>query len=461
MRERVYYRIVVELMSALSIGAADSTKTDNDVVLDSRGLPLLPATSLAGVYRSFFDTKQAQSIFGDISNTNAGDGGSDRAQVQVESAVRVYDGEWIGGNSTIAVRDSVSLKGKVAIDKLKFDREAVQAGARFVTYIEIVDLNRCSCTDIESAIKALHSGELCLGSKTTRGFGRLEVVRCQRRGFGERDVDEWLDFDLFSAQDSPSWSVADDITKSIRSDATFNGVELRLSLELRGGISIREYTTEPGDGVNPYQDYGQMIVHGISDDSALHEDVPVIPGTSWAGAFRERYTAMYGDAGEARTRSLFGYVDQNGGMNQSKKSRITFSESTLRGGEWKVYTRNAIDRFTGGTIDGALYTERTYYGGTTELVIRIDPYDGLSLDDCRPLVCVLADLHNGFLAVGGLTSVGRGLFRIADVTLTVNGVVQDGFATALLNPADGFADGALIAPDVDRAASIMSGKAGR
>ena len=37
-----------------------------------------------------------------------------------------------------------------------------------------------------------------------------------------------------------------------------------------------------------------------------------------------------------------------------------------------LYTRNAIDRFTGAAVTGALYTEKTYYNGETTLEIACD-----------------------------------------------------------------------------------------
>jgi CRISPR/Cas system CSM-associated protein Csm3 (group 7 of RAMP superfamily) len=264
---------------------------------------------------------------------------------------------------------------------------------------------------------------------------------------------------MFAAGDSPSWSIADDITGKIGSGVTPGGIELRLSLELRGGISIREYTTSlsdddgPADKDEPYFDYSQMIVHGIVDKNG--QDVPVIPGTSWAGAFRERYASL---ADDSRTRTLFGFVSQMGHTETNSKSRIVFEESSLEGGEWKKITRNAIDRITGGTMDGALYTERTYFGGATDLVIGITPLDGLDSSFFEPLMCAIADLHNGFLSVGGLTSIGRGLFRIRDARLVVNGEPVEGFAEELLMPAS---DGdELIAPDIRSLASMLCRRGG-
>ena len=82
----------------------------------------------------------------------------------------------------------------------------------------------------------------------------------------------------------------------------------------------------------------------------------------------------------------------------------------LDGGYYKTVTRNSIDRFTSGTNDGALYTEKTYYGGSAGLELLFT--EKQSDDVKRAVLAVIADLDNGFLSVGGLTSVGRGLFSV-------------------------------------------------
>ena len=89
----------------------------------------------------------------------------------------------------------------------------------------------------------------------------------------------------------------------------------------------------------------------------------------------------------------------------------------LDGGYYKTVTRKSIDRFTSGTNDGALYTEKTYYGGSTELELLFT--EKQSDDVKRAVLAVIADLDNGFLSVGGLTSVGRGIFSVEK--LCING----------------------------------------
>ena len=49
-----YYRIEFELTSPLAVGSGENNLTDKDIVRDSRGIPYIPGSSLAGVYRSLF-----------------------------------------------------------------------------------------------------------------------------------------------------------------------------------------------------------------------------------------------------------------------------------------------------------------------------------------------------------------------------------------------------------------------
>jgi CRISPR/Cas system CMR subunit Cmr4 (Cas7 group RAMP superfamily) len=225
---------------------------------------------------------------------------------------------------------------------------------------------------------------------------------------------------------------------------------LNLGLKLVGGISIREYQTE-AEGVA----YSQLTVHGVIDDDGNR--VPVIPGTSWAGALLARckdtrVVQSYGN----HAITLFGTVNEQ--TKEQMRSRVIIDESTVSGGTWKAYTRNSIDRFTGGTVDTALYSEEMYWGGTTKLVLTIRNVSQLCNDPSaalRPLVATLADLHNGFLAVGGLTAVGRGMFTIdqSQSTILVGGtnVTQEFFRAFMGNASNGFAQ-----PNVAAVAKLLS-----
>ena len=476
MPNKTYYRIEFELLSALSIGATDSDVTDHDMVLDSRGLPLIPGTSLAGAYRNLFfdgeatDEKAAERdcrrIFGDLDVGN--------------SPLRVYDATYESGNGTISIRDSVSLENKVAKPGLKFDRQIVERGTRFVTYLEILreaqsehDEIGCTRQDVERIVAAMEDGTITLGAKTTRGLGRVSVIDCRTRSFSlPDDKDAWLHFDMFGNPDEQWHESLAGVNTLVATDAQSHKTSslpsrpndklvITLALTLRGGISVREYTTEVDEA-----DFSQLIVH-TSDN--VDDPTPIIPGTSWAGAIRTRYEQLAKSLQTPAniTKELFGYVGKDSeNKTLTQRSRITFSESIVEGGEWISYTRNAIDRITGGTIPRALFTERSYYGGTTELVITIDRpgelCNRLGKGIYAPLLATLADLHNGFLAVGGLTAVGRGLFHIDGTrsSLMLPGVSNEESQALSKRFFDGLlaeeTDG-LVQPDLQMLSTIITG----
>ena len=69
----------------------------------------------------------------------------------------------------------------------------------------------------------------------------------------------------------------------------------------------------------------------------------------------------------------FGYVDVKAGKGKktAQQSMIVIGESVLKNSVPLVTTRNKINRFSAATVDGALYTEKAYFGGETQLEIKI------------------------------------------------------------------------------------------
>lgn len=400
---RVYYKLDISLISPISIGSGLNVDTDKDVILDSTGKPFIPATSIAGVLKNYIRNKDdvlANIIFGFIPTTKEEKekaNNKDPKYIERDSAISVYDGLMTSDEKFIANRDMVALENKVARKGAKFDMEAVEPGAEFTAYLELKDSAWFST--IEEALSAMNSGIIRLGTKTTRGYGRVALT-VYKKQFD--NIDAWLDFDMICEDE---WTEADRINPCGGSL-----INISLKLKSKGGVSIREYTTEPSTEEEKMPDYITMGLHTKKNDDG--SSVPVIPGTSWAGMFMDRYNEL---TDKNSTEKLFGFVHdrKKDGDDKVQKSCIIFDESQLHGGVYKTTTRNAIDRFTGGTKSGALYTEKTYYYGETELNISFTRVPEES--ELKVLAFCLADLHNGFLALGGLTSIGRGLFEIVEL----------------------------------------------
>ena len=393
---RAYYLMQLVLVSPMSVGSGESRFTDHDIALDSRGLPFIPATAIAGVFRHFFGEGCAE-LFGSIEN--------DKGE---PSHIVFYDACETRPTFT-TTRDCVAMKEgeKTAKDKAKFDLQAEETNAVFETVIELDEVGCKFADELETAIAALNSGVIRFGAKTSRGYGEARVRELYRAQFTlPVDADRWLDFDMFSCGDGCYESIAPARYSFSRY------TRITLSLSQKGGISIRQYTTERQENQNKAEGKGANYKHiSLYSDDPDKPGVPVIPGTSWAGAFRSRYSEFMGT--EKRD-ELFGFVKEKSG--ESRASRIIFSESQLSAYTQKEITRNSVDRFSGGVKHSSLYTEKAVFNGKCTLEIAVkDAAD----EELAALCAVICDLDRGYLAVGGLTAVGRGLFRVD--RMTVNG----------------------------------------
>ncbi len=407
------YRIEFSLASGLSVGSGWGIQTDNDVIKRTDGKPFIPGTSLAGVYRNIVSHKHSKvevdNFFGNVS-INKGD--LYDSINSVTSKILVYDADVYGDCYGISIRDSVSLDdGKVSIDGAKYDFEVVNAGTKFVTYFEVNSCEKNIEEDkkhINEIINAFHNENIMIGGKTTRGLGNIKNSIVKEMIFYlPDDVDKWIEFDMY---DDNKWETLKEYKGDNRQDSSI--IKIHLSLKQSGGILIRQYSGKPGDVCSrQLENY----------DPDKKEFIPIIPGTSWAGAFRHRAKefAAVTDNGEKIINELFGNCDKDGGK---KKSNIYFSESYIKYYTRMNTTRNAVDRFTGGTINGALYTESVVFDGDTTLDILL-PKDTEQLT-INIIAAVIADLQEGFLAVGGENSIGRGIFKITGISINKKNIID-------------------------------------
>nr|WP_298056459.1 RAMP superfamily CRISPR-associated protein [uncultured Lachnoanaerobaculum sp.] len=400
--KKQYLKIEFTLLSPLSIGNGKNEKTDQDIVLNSRGIPYIPGSAVAGVFRDackkVMGDEWTQRYFGSIRD-NCNDN-----KTITESQFRVYDAYIQSEEYFVSRRDGVALDDyKYGIPGAKFDREILESGIIFRTFIERdMDANESEEDAFNKLAEVLYNIPIFFGSKISRGYGRVGNFKIFKKefSFDTKQGSGWLDFDMYTYD----WlKKSSEISKS---DKVFlENKKITLELALQGGISIRQYTTEIKEGVKQVPDMKQLIVRQKNKSGKL-EEVPVIPGTTWAGAIGHRMKLFYPNVSK-----YFG----KGGEDGKIRSKIFFSESQLKNSVSKVISRNAIDRFTGSTVDGALFTEQIYYGGTTVLEIYFDLYKEIDLDFIKSLAVALSDLHEGLLAIGGGTSIGRGIFKVTKV----------------------------------------------
>ena len=417
---RTYILIAGELSAPLLVGSGEEEETNMDVILDERGKPFIPGSALAGPLRRYLSEASgdaaANYVFGDSVN---GEKSSSSPKIGRQSRLLVYDTEL--NTPKLCHRDGVRLDGfKTAEDKAKYSMQVVERGAGYTIRLELVEreddlaaeAEKLSVVDgmeqIRTLIAGLYRGEITLGAKSRRGFGSLGVwdVRIKQFDMTQRESHlAWLDWD-WEHQDAFGGAERWD-PQQLADTIKVMGHRLCVPLKVKNTIMIRRYPeSDCLDWVLP--DYVQLKSAGKA----------VIPGTGWLGAIRGRLTAILQDMGiaedqEATQKKLEPILGSWSTEQVLLASTVKVEESVLKGGYALPITRNAIDRFTGGTVRGALYTGEPWVGGHTELVLRWPCRLEKALSDaiCGLLLWVVSDLQNGLLAVGGETAVGRGIFK--------------------------------------------------
>ena len=185
-----------------------------------------------------------------------------------------------------------------------------------------------------------------------RSSGILEVTRFadERR----TACMAWLSGDVWSTNQGKKKLPPNPLTTDQR---TFFRIEA--DFRLRTSLLIRSTSADPKD----------------PDMTHLHSNgKPVIPGTSFAGAFRQR-AALIANALKWKTHKndedpvceLFGPIHKQDNKNQQTKqtdlwaSRVTIEEHLVENVKPQWQDRVAIDRFTGGSLQSALFNEKPVY----------------------------------------------------------------------------------------------------
>lgn len=439
---RMCVELLGSLLSPMSIGSGESQQTDGDVVQNAAGKPFIPGSTVAGILRDYsrvmLGKERTEQLFG------MEKGGIPGSEADRQSRIFCYDA--CLEQAELMVRDGVRLgESKTAIPQSKYELQAVERGARFRLRLELIQRKDCLHTDSEEPeviskalkeawkeeeqavrtwITGFQSGELRIGAKSRRGFGKVNLEQARVLCFNMTKKEEyrrWLEWDW---DNSDAFSEAKDLETEGSERTPMLEEVLEIPLKIPYTLIIRNYNGTLGK--NGDADYEHLTV-------SQRKEQAVIPGSSFAGAFRsylakltasqagiswkeaqKRLQPYFGTWTEENPKKLQPYSDTWTEENQEKltASKVVFEETLIKGGHRLPITRTAIDRFTGGTVSGALFEEVPWVGGTTTLCIRWkkaeDSKENAIL--CGLLLFAVYDLWDGFLTVGGETAVGRGIF---------------------------------------------------
>ncbi len=413
-RERIVVEGTLVLETPTHLGSGDAQDSlDMPLLLDPlEGKALLTGASIAGAVRHYLrehSASLADSLFGKVSAEE---------KESVQSPLIVDDA--LGGEPDVELRDGVAIEPTTCTAEAgkKFDMELLAAGTEFELSFELSVLKGQEDklrTAFVLALRGLEKGEIHLGKRKRRGFGRCRVTGWRVRRYdvtSPQGLVAWLDNDSSDQKEGTDIAALLDVPapdEYHRPVCILEGI-----FDVDGSLLICS-----GSGEASAPD----MVHLHSNRSG--QEVPILSGTSLAGALRARALRIantLGKDGYDVTNQLFGYRQREGDQETDlTASRLWVAETVIRNPLELVQSRIKIDRFTGGAYPGALFSKQPVFGkGDTQVKIYLtlpNPKEA----DVGLLLLLLKDLWTGDLALGGESSIGRGRLKGKRATLTYNG----------------------------------------
>lgn len=434
----IKYQVRAECREPLHIGSGE--KEQGEILIHPvEDCPFIPATGIAGVFREHFtDEELRNEMFGNV-NENGSDGSRIRfcdgffEKASVETELRPHvkiDGETGTCQSNV-------VKGAAISSGQKFEIESVAAGSEFAFSVYIFEKERSYEKPFEEALEALHCGNIQFGGQKSNGCGYVKLASVKKSVYTMTDEN-----------DRKQWPKEEKAMRDITAEITdkAEAQDQRLHFELSGktegailvkAVSIADYSENAPDAQN--------IVN--------HRKEYMIPASSLKGIIRSQMEkiAVYKGMGLEIIDNIFGTcADDNSG---GKRGEIKFFDcvvgNTTDNDRVKAQARIHIDKFTGGVISQALFSEKPAYGS---LVIRVDMENADNYAGNALLLMALRDLGMGILPVGSGSSIGRGYLTcdrlkiskgsevLAEIDLKAGKVVE---GAAVIEEYIGFTDGGI------------------
>lgn len=453
---RFLARIVIEAKTPMAVGSGEKDiTTDALVATDVNGLPYIPGTAIAGVLRSMIGEETAKDFFGYQDRVKS-ENSKGSEIVFTEAKILNSEGKVIDGlkideidkdpllkeYKELPIRQHARISEKGVTEKGgKFDEQVVFAGTRFCFELEMVsDGNNYS--EFESVLSQINNKTFRIGSGTRCGFGEIEVVEMQRAKLDlsrSNELELYLDKSSNLSEDWNGWQRDENIEKETLSS---DWVEYKLSLQPEDFFLFGSGFGDSEVDMTPVKARKVVWEDGVG---RLSKKMVLIPATSVKGALSHRVAyhwnklnEYYAGNPEAKVgkdnfavKTLFGSEGEDNDKGEKKGEREKNREKQLRGNvifsdiienrtvEDKILNHVAIDRFTGGAIDGALFSEKTTYVKEKEKLFEMSilvKNEMLSKKDKKnvtvgeALEVALQDICKGMLPLGGGVNRGNGIF---------------------------------------------------
>ncbi len=444
--ERIIIKGTLLLETPTCFGSGDAEgPTDFMLLRDSiSSHALLTGASIAGALRNY--VHEYENGYGKSERKNSLAtklfGGTRRDEDGDQSPLIINDSISVNVPH-VELRDGVKINSMTGVteDKAKYDLELLAAGTEFPLTFELLteenekDENKNKehkkklLQALKIALEGLEEGEIGMGTRKRRGFGRCKVGEWKIWQFDLTKPDErmaWLKCDR--GEENPN--AKEPQTGKVFNITLFDNPEIiednrrrfimNATFKLAGSllISSGQFSTEAApDAVHLKS--RRIKPKENDEDEDEYENNNVLSGTSLAGVLRHRAERIVNTltGNEGIINQLFGSGNDEENPNAS---RLIVEETVVDNANELVQNRIAIDRFTGGAYYGALFDEQPLFGTEkTQVTLKLELRQPENYE-IGLLLLLLKDLWTSDLPVGGQSSIGRGRLKGVEATMNLN-----------------------------------------
>jgi CRISPR/Cas system CSM-associated protein Csm3 (group 7 of RAMP superfamily) len=414
---KYYVKGKLKFKSPLVLGCGEESNSDKDLIRNWHEKVFIPGFGIAGPSRHFLDSileddgkeehQLIRQVFGE------------REKDSRQSLITFYDGDQME-NVTIKIRDGVALDylTKTAKDKAKYNYEIMESGAHCRFRIELTIRGKQKKDEVSKIenilfliLNGFSKGDIRLGAKNARGFGEVELcdIKILKLDISnEKHRDKWIGFDWDDFNEGNIQM--GELPQSLKTIQ--NRDEIKVEFKIPYSMLIRAPNPDPEEEVD--------VVHLSSNGKSI------ITGPTWAGVLRNSIFQISREIDEQKgieeiVEKLFGFAKTREKVpkyeDRAQKSRIFIKESIIEKNMLSNHTRNKIDRFSGGTVDTALFTEKPSFGG--EVVLDIGINNAKEYEKGLVLLGI-KEMWHGLQPIGGGSNIGRGILEGCKITINAS-----------------------------------------
>lgn len=387
-----YYRVrltgSLRTLSELHIGSGELIKKDappssteerksevSTVLVDADGKPYIPASTLRGFLRSQLSKEQAEVLFGYANQSEEGMG--------MSGLVRIYDARW---QSYSAAYDAENQVEPPTITRTSIDPVTQTAKQHSLYSQEFVPIHTCFTVELEidQRLTALRTDHACADLEELDET-LIQALLNALAGFNKDSLGQGKSVGLGRLE----WKLDTLAAITLAQLKTWAQAKNKLALETCYQSIQAQFNTQVPLATDwqlvPFQlqATAPLLINNPDDTEAKNEEVgapkqiflkrlgvtnqAVIPASTLKGWCRAQCRRILltltqnkqVDTVDSLLQQLFGSTDQVGVL-RFYDATVSYTE-----GDIHLQTFNAVDRFTGGVKEGALYSVKALYPKTT------------------------------------------------------------------------------------------------